>query len=379
MKKFLLVLVLLCSIKSSFGCGNEYGYSLDGQRIHTRYFFLSERMLHFNKGDINKRLTALNNKIKNGTDDYKTWSNIALNLMKLGQADSSLKILLPLYKEHPNEYTIIGNIGTAYELTGQLDSALYYISKGFEINPKSHLKSEWVHVAILEAKIQESRRSGWLGHNSVLDLDNLIKRVGKGDLRGRKVTSINNQIFLQIRTRAPFTPVPNMILANILETLGDFNRKVGTYENAILAYAYAMRFEGEKDHSKIENKVKKLNKERMDSDDIMEIPVTFQRMLKRSKMSPDLLLLGLDDFAEGQDMFQKEFIVKNDSIKLLSLQIDSLVDNFNLQIEAGIKENEHKIESIEKENKFNIIFYLGFGFLVGGILFFILGRRKKLN
>ena len=202
MKKFLLIFVLLITIKSSFGCGNEYGYSLDGQRVHTRYFFLSDRMLHFNKGDINKRLTVLNNKVKNGTDDYKTWSDIALNLMKLGKADSSLKILLPLYSEYPKEYTIIGNIGTAYELTGQLDSALYYISKGLEINPKSHLKSEWVHIEILEAKIQETNRPGWLSHNPVLDLDDLIKRVGSADPHGRKVTNINNQIFLQIRKQS---------------------------------------------------------------------------------------------------------------------------------------------------------------------------------
>ena len=109
MKNTILILVLFCSVHFSFGCGNEYGYSLDGQRVHTRYLFLSERMLKFNKDDINKRLTALNNKVENGTDDYKTWSNIALNLMKLGQTDSSLKILLPLYKAYPNEYTIIGN------------------------------------------------------------------------------------------------------------------------------------------------------------------------------------------------------------------------------------------------------------------------------
>ena len=64
MKKIGLVFILLSIFKSSLGCGNEYGYTLNGSRVHTRYFYLSKSMLSFDKTAINKRLKSLNLEVK---------------------------------------------------------------------------------------------------------------------------------------------------------------------------------------------------------------------------------------------------------------------------------------------------------------------------
>jgi tetratricopeptide (TPR) repeat protein len=369
-------IVLLCAIllnNLAFACGNQYGFTLDGKRVHTRYFFLSNRMLNFDKIQLNKKLKALNLIVIEGNDDFKTWSNIALNLMKLGDADSSIQILRPLLNNYPNEYNLMANLGTAFELTGQLDSALYYISKGYEINPNSHLKSEWVHVAILKAKIEERKHKGWLKSNSVLDLDDLIKRVGD-DSRGSN--KVSQEMFLQIRTRAPFTPSPNKILANILETLGDFNMEVGTYENSILAYAYAMNFEPEESqHYKIKKKIKILNKKRINSDNIQELPNTFQMMLKRSQISIQLLVLGLVDFAERQDEFHLELLEKNDSIETLIDELDSLKLQSNSKIEISEKNQLSKVDNLKTKNKLINFIYLAFGLVFGGFGMFFIAKR----
>jgi hypothetical protein len=39
-----------------------------------------------------------------------------------------------LYSEHPDEYIIVANLGTIYELNSELDSAYFYIQKSIEIN-----------------------------------------------------------------------------------------------------------------------------------------------------------------------------------------------------------------------------------------------------
>ena len=377
MKKILILVFAILLNVMAFCCGNEYGYTLDGKRVHTRYFFLSERMLHFDKVQINKNLKALNFKVKEGTDDFKTWSNIALNLMKLGQVDSSIQILKPLLGKYPNEYNLIANLGTAYELNGQLDSALYYINKGFKLNPTSHLKSEWVHISILEAKIQERRHTGWLKTHSVIDLNELIERVGHYD-RARRTDKISQEIFLQVRTRVPFTPAPNKIIANILETLGDFNSQVGTYENALLAYAYAMDFgEDGSEHIGLIQKIKVLNNKRIDSGKVHELSVTFQRMLKRSQVLPDLLVLGLPDFAESQDEFHQDMLAKNDSLHLLSIQLDSLKLITANKIELIKKSNHNEILNIQKVEKQMSYIYLIVGLIIGGLIMFFLGRRKE--
>lgn len=53
--------------------------------------------------------------------------------MKLGKADVALEILKELNYHYPNEYKIVANLGTAYELNAELDSALKYIKKGIKL------------------------------------------------------------------------------------------------------------------------------------------------------------------------------------------------------------------------------------------------------
>tara|TARA_B110000046_G_C13024495_1_gene413104 strand:+ start:2444 stop:2677 length:234 start_codon:yes stop_codon:yes gene_type:complete len=55
-------------------------------------------------------------------------SDYAVYLMKAGRVDESLAILKELNKNLPQEYQIAANLGTAYELNGELDSALFYIN-----------------------------------------------------------------------------------------------------------------------------------------------------------------------------------------------------------------------------------------------------------
>ena len=69
-------------------------------------------------------------------------SDYAVYLMKAGRVDESLAILKELNKNLPQEYQIAANLDTAYELNGELDSALFYIKRGIEINPDAHAGSE---------------------------------------------------------------------------------------------------------------------------------------------------------------------------------------------------------------------------------------------
>lgn len=369
MKKLLTLLITLSILQTVYPCGNEYGYALDGTRIYTRYFFLSERMLHFDTTRINTRLEKLYKKTENGSANYKDWSDIAANLMRIGKADSGIKILIPLLKEHPNEYNLIANLGTCYELTGQLDSALKYISKGYDINPKSHNGSEWIHIKILEAKIKEKRNPGWMKSNPVITLEELLERV-PNEPKHLKSRKINRDFFYQIRTRVRFTPAPNRTIANLLTTLGEYNQEVGTYENALLAYTYALIFEAS-DYldRKIKAKIKTLNQQRDKQPKITELPDMFIKMMKRSELDPEILLLGIDDFAEQLDSVHLVEVAQKDTLSILKLHKDSL-ENV-LANEA--KKQQHQLA--EEESKKYI--YLAIGLLIGLVVAIVLWRMKK--
>lgn len=365
MKKILLFLLLSTLSFKTYPCGNEYGYTLDGERQYTRYFFLSERMLHFDEVKIKTKLSKLREKVNDGSANYKTHSDIALNLMKLGKADSSVLLLRSLLRDYPDEYNINANLGTAYELTGKLDSALKYISRGVEINATSHRGSEWVHVKILEAKIKEKKYRGWIDTHPIIELNDLLQKIDSANKR-HELSTINHQVFYQIRTRAPFTPAPNKVLANILVTLGDFNAKVETYENALLAYANAINYEPSPYiQRKIKEKITALNRKRKAHP--KEVPSEFIRFMTRAEISPDLLLLGLDDFTEKLDSIHLDEVSKNDSLEILKNKIDSLVQNSEAQL---------KSQKDTDSNQSNPL-YIGMGLLVGiGLTLTVLRKRK---
>jgi len=369
MKSSILIILLLALANKVYPCGNEYGHTLDGKRIPTRYFFLSERMLHFDTLEIQHKLTALRAKVNSGSATFKTRSDIALNLMKLGQADSSIKILRPLLREHPNEYTINANLGTAYELAGQLDSALKYISEGYQINPKSHRGSEWVHIKILEAKLKEQQQSGWMATNAILDLRELLNKVkAKNQHRARR--NVNQSIFYQVRTRAPFTPAPNKILSNMLQTLGDFNAESGTYENALLAYAFAIKFQPSSYLGrKIKEKIITLNRRRDAHPDIWELPDAFVRIIHIGKLNPDLLLMGLDGFAEQLDSMHLNEAFRQDSLNILKNQLDSIQTQTNKIIKT-------KNGQLSRAIKAKYIF-LVLGLFIGILLTSSIFKRKR--
>ncbi|MEZ4804561.1 MAG: hypothetical protein R2852_03525, partial [Bacteroidia bacterium] len=353
MKNLFLTGLLLCCSIQSFSCGNEYGYNLDGSKTYTEYFYISERMMQFDTPAIKKRLGDLYDEVKAGKADFKTWSDIAANLMKIGKADSSVKILVPLIKQHSNEYNIIANLGTSYELIGELDSALKYISLGYKLNSKSHLGSEWVHVNIIQGKIKEKQKPGWMKNNDILNLKTLLYNVDVPNKKS-KVAKTNYEIFYQIRTRVKYTPAPDKVLANILTTLGDFNTQVGTYENALLAYAYALEFqESPALDNKIKAKIKTLNKLREANPKIKEIPTEFMRLVKQGKLDPELLLMGLDDFAEKLDSSHLDKISRQDSLTALRKRLDALE-------EKKFAEGQNQ-KIVEKESKTNRYLFLLMG------------------
>lgn len=364
MRALLVLLTLLIVPTISYPCGNEYGETLDGTRMYGRYFYLSPDMRIFNEGQLKEHLNDLYRRSKGLSGDYKIWSDIAVNLMKLGKADSAVKILAPLVAKYPKEYNILANLGTAYELVGALDSALKYISKGFEVNPQSHNGSEWIHVKILEAKILEKQSPGWLAMNPIVEIQDIVERF-KGLKESRLVYTANRHFSYQIRTRAPFTPAPNKVMANLMTALGDFNTEHGTYENALLAYANALEYQDTYYVERsIKDRIRELNRKRSARTDAGELSQMFLWMMKRSKINPELLVSGLREYSMRLDSLETADEIKQDSFVVLQLQLDSIESA--LKDEKTDRDKELAIAHSQKHR------YLGFGALIGGILALVL-------
>ncbi len=234
MKKTLFLLFLLASISSSHACLNYY-YSIDKDgHFHNAEDVKRAFNTNFNAKLVERRLKNLQEKLKTERD-YKLLSDYAVLLLQAGKTEIALDILEQLSIKHPNDYQIAANLGTAYELSGNNEKALEYIKRGLELNPDSHGGSEWVHVALLEAKLKLAEDSTYLKNRTVLNLTEAQENDAK----------VLDQLLIQVRERFPFCKGPNdPIMASLLIDLGDCFANTASLEVAKTCYEIAHHYYG---------------------------------------------------------------------------------------------------------------------------------------
>jgi tetratricopeptide (TPR) repeat protein len=247
--RFFLTFLLLVSYTNSFSCFNEY-YALDAKgHSHPVEINPSKFRQGFNKESLEKQLISLENELKKNPD-FKLLSDYGLHLVQAGKLTEALIIFEKLAELHPNEYSIIANLGTTYELLGQNEKALQYIRKGIEINPNSHKGSEWVHVKILETKIALEKDPNYLSNHSVLNLSAKQKQSKK----------VFDQLYIQLQERFPFSPKEvNPIMADLFVDLGDYYFENISFEHAKAFYQLAQNYY-KSDRKDIDEKIEQARK-----------------------------------------------------------------------------------------------------------------------
>jgi hypothetical protein len=132
-------------------------------------------------------------------------ADYAVALIFLGRAPEAIPLLHKLEKERPGEYATAANLGTAYELVGDLAASKEWIKRGIERNPGSHAGTEWLHLSILETKSRLQANPRWLETHSVLETDST----------GRKPADVLNAIDYQMNERLRFVVGEDPIVADL--------------------------------------------------------------------------------------------------------------------------------------------------------------------
>lgn len=128
--------------------------------------------------------------------------------------------------EHPGLPKTAVNLGTAYELIGNIKLAKNWIAEGMKRDPLIHLGSEWIHLNILEAK--EKRATAKYFHEYPL----LNVHYGTGYVpdahwkNQRKLTTaeydaIREQASLQINERKNFVSRQDAVMAQLFYELAN--------------------------------------------------------------------------------------------------------------------------------------------------------------
>jgi tetratricopeptide (TPR) repeat protein len=166
-------------------------------------------------------------------------SDYALSLCHLKKTKEALAILERLIQSYPNEYNMVANLGTTYELTGQNEKALQYIKKGLELNKESHAGSEWIHIKILEAKIAMQTNSNWLKENEILGKE--ARETAQGNDKA-KIKQLIQDLGFQLFERTQFIQPKDAMVGDLIMFLGDLYKQIGEYKHAVSSYTLAKTY-----------------------------------------------------------------------------------------------------------------------------------------
>jgi tetratricopeptide (TPR) repeat protein len=178
-------------------------------------------------------------------DSFRAQSDYAASLVLKGEYVKAIEIFEGIEKAHPNEYVIAANLGTAYELSGDNEKALKWISEGIRRNPQSHYGTEWLHVRILEAKLALAKDPDWLKTHSVLGLnfENELRPKMPWQLpEGQNLESVQTALEYQLHERLEFVKPPEPIVGELLADLGNILSLNRSLEHAIAVYDVALKF-----------------------------------------------------------------------------------------------------------------------------------------
>lgn len=227
MKNLLVIIFVLFSI-NLFACLNgETKVLSNGTTVYEDFEGIIPRGHEFFVSEFPKLIKELDSLYKK-TKKIEYLSDKGYILILQGRYQEAIKLYLDIEKMYPNRYSTASNLGTAYELSGDNVNALKWIKKGVAINFESHEGSEWLHIKILEAKIDQSKINAefFIGTN-----------FGKfdmpvSDLSRTQTEKLIVSLYYQLNERVSFIKSEDAIVALLLFELGNLAMLQSNYFDA---------------------------------------------------------------------------------------------------------------------------------------------------
>lgn len=248
MKRF--VLAFLVAAAPAHACLQTYHTTIDGKQKVIEQMPMPSQVDFINGAGARRTYWQTLEKKYAGAKSYEDRNDYAVAILHLGKTAQALPIFEALERERPGVYQTAANLGTAYELAGRNADALRWIREGIKRNPRSHEGTEWLHVAILEAKLALARDPNWLATHSILGLDfgpnarpAMPKSLPKGN-DGKPVTAaaIDAAMFYQLMERRQFVNPPDAIVAGMFFDWANMTALTSTLEKSLEMYNESLRF-----------------------------------------------------------------------------------------------------------------------------------------
>ena len=153
MNNSLIPLILFMNTSTASACINTYAFDLGREGLSKEYAL--------------KEMKERSKKLKT----HKQLNDYGVLQIYAHEYDKAIQTFKSIEKSHPNLAKTAANLGTAYELKGDSLKAKYWIAQGMKRDPNIHEGSEWIHIKILDAQLNQQKDKAWVQKNDVLGLD----------------------------------------------------------------------------------------------------------------------------------------------------------------------------------------------------------------
>ncbi len=254
-----LALFLFLLVRDSVACLWTYATNLEGQVEWINSLSASEFAKGFARKLSRESLLAsaalLKQKAEQEKENHELRNDYAVMLVRAGELTEALTVLNEIEAAKPGLYPTAANLGTVYELSGDVEKSRHWIEEGLARNPQSHNGSEWLHVRILKAKQQLAADPNWLKTHSILGLnfgdaseparptDEALAALGAP----QTWEQLAEHLKYQLQERTSLVDPPDAIVADLLADLGNVFALNGKLEFAIVVTELAQRYESPQD------------------------------------------------------------------------------------------------------------------------------------
>lgn len=262
MKNFKIIIVFNISLLflslQSIACGNMYHQVTN---VLGEINMTEGRIAHgfkngFDKQSLLEEQREIIDKIANKEATYKDISDWSLIELKIGDRKNAVKVLDSLYQLYPNEYNIVANLGTGYELIGDNENALKFIQKAVEINPESHYESEWIHVAILKQKLKKQPNYSSILNLHFEDLATIHKTLNEEEKI--KLEKLSRALYYQLNERISFIAPEDKCIGQLLYDIAELVSILNSLDHAKLVYELSLTYDPSLS-KKINNRITEIN------------------------------------------------------------------------------------------------------------------------
>ncbi len=240
MKKLLLVnaLVLLFAVSGN-ACFNGFGESFgESVRMSQASFPVPNgHPVNTKDEDVTETLDVLKRGYEKGEFEFSI--DYGLYLVYDKQYEEAEKVFRNIVGKWPNKYEAASNFGTILEVNGKNAEALKWIKKAIKINPNSHDGSEWLHVKILEAKLNPKK--AWTGA-TLTGVDFGRGLILESSKSTAELNKLQEQLFFQLNERVTFIPPKDPFIAALMFELGNVTFDLGHILDALSIYKKAKKY-----------------------------------------------------------------------------------------------------------------------------------------